>query len=169
MVIAFAGRRAQSIEGDLDAVALRIHRLLTELDPTAVVGALADGGDLLVAEAALGMADGPAVHAILPTPEDVFREDSVDHAWQDRFDRALLEVRRRGTVTSLGLDPGPEAYIAANIAFLDRAEQLATDGQRAAVLVIAGEGQGEMVQDLIERARLRDMPSLRIDPEAIVT
>ena len=168
MVIAFAGRRAQSIEGDLDAVAERIRRLLTALAPTAVVGALADGGDLLVAEAALGLPFAPAVHAILPTREEVFRDDSVDEAWQHRFDRALGEVHKRGKVASLGLDPGREAYASANVAFLDRAEELATDGQRAVVLVIAGEGQGEMVQDLAERARLRNMPSLRIDPDLTI-
>lgn len=125
MVIAFAGRRAQSIEGDLDAVTERIRRLLTALAPSAVVGALADGGDLLVAEAALGLAVAPAVHVILPTREKVFRDDSVDEAWQHRFDRALAEVRRRGTVASLGLDPGREAYASANVAYLDRAKELA--------------------------------------------
>ena len=75
MVLAFAGRRAQSIAGDLEAVATRVRRLLAALAPTAVVGAAADGADLLVVEAALAMGDsGPAVHIVLPTPRDVFRE-----------------------------------------------------------------------------------------------
>jgi hypothetical protein len=55
MVVVYAGRRAQSLEGELDATSLRIRTLLTSLAPTALVGALSDGGDLLVAEAALAI------------------------------------------------------------------------------------------------------------------
>jgi hypothetical protein len=169
MVIAFAGRRAQSIDGDLPAVALRVRRLLTALRPTHVVGALADGGDLLVAETALGIADGPQVHVILPTREDVFRMQSVGSNWRERFDRALERARDHGTVESLGLEDGAEAYRLANAAFLPRATELASPGERAIVLTIARGGEGAIVQDLIARAELRNIPSLRIDPHITIT
>jgi len=169
MILAFAGRRAQSITGDLEVVALRIRRLLTALAPTAVVGAAADGGDLLILEAALGMTDGPEVHVILPTAQDVFREQSVEAAWRDRFDSVIDQVRRRGTVEPLGLPDGSEAYRRANTAFLDRASELADNGERAVVLVIAREGEGAMAQHLVDNGRLRSIPSLRIDPEVTIT
>ncbi len=169
MILAFAGRRAQSIAGDLAAVALRIRRLLTALAPTAVVGAAADGADLLILEAALEMTDGPEIHVILPTAEEVFREGSVEAAWRDRFDSAIEQVRRRGTVQSLDLPDGSEAYRRANTAFLDRAGELAHDGDRAVVLVIAREGEGAMAQNLVDGGRLRNIPSLRIDPEVMIT
>ena len=139
MALAFAGRRAQSIDGDLEAVALRIRRLLTALAPSAVVGAAADGGDLLVLEAALSLEADIALHVILPTPDDVFRERSVVDDWRDRHDRVLGEVRRRGTLETLGLDDGEAAYRRANAAFLDRAGELAGDAERSVVLAVAAE------------------------------
>jgi hypothetical protein len=166
MVLAYAGRRAQSLPADLDAVSTRIKRLLTALRPSAVVGAAADGGDLLVVEAALGMASGPAVHVILPTPQAVFRDQSVREDWRDRFDRA---VERAETVESLDLQDGSEAYRAGNAAFLARAHHLAGVGERAVVLAVAGAGEGEMVQDLIARGELRTTPALRIDPGVTIT
>ena len=164
MVIAYAGRRAQSLHGDPEAVAARIRCLLTELRPSAVVGALADGADLLLAEAALGVADGPRLEVILPTPEEVFRVESVAPSWRGRFDRVLERVPQRGSIQSLGLENGREAYLRANEAFLDRATDLASNGERAIVLVIAGEGEGEIVENLVASAALRGVPSLRIDP-----
>lgn len=177
MILAFAGRRAQSINGDLDAVGLRVRRLLSAIAPTAIVGAMADGGDLLVVEAALAMANGPVVHVILPTPEEVFREQSVAPEWRLRFDGALDEVRRRAnedppraTIVSLGLPDGSDAYRRANAAFLDRAHALATGGEeQAVVLVVARDGEGAIVQDLVDTARLRNKASLRIDPEVDIS
>ncbi len=168
MVLAFAGRRAQSLGGDLETVTRRIRVLLTALAPSAVVGALADGGDLLVAEVALSLGEATAVHVVLPTPEEVFRVRSVRTDWRDRFDRALEQVRQRGSVQSLGLEDGSDAYRRVNAAFLDRAMDLADDGKRVVTLVIAGEGEGEIVQDLVARAQLRNVPSLRIDPHVVL-
>jgi hypothetical protein len=164
MILAFAGRRAQSMTGDLEAVATRLRRLLSALRPTAVVGAAADGGDLLVVEAALAT-EGVDVHLILPTPVDVFREASVAPAWRERFERVLAEV---ASVESLGLEDGADAYRQANTAFLDRAAELAGDDGEVIVLVIAAEGQGAMVQDLIDSGQRRGAPTLRIDPEVSV-
>src|SRR5690242_15020122 len=53
MIVAYAGRRAQSLTGDPEQVAERIRRLLAALQPSAVTGAAADGADLLVLEAVL--------------------------------------------------------------------------------------------------------------------
>lgn len=169
MVLAFAGRRAESIGDNLDAVALQVRRVLIALRPRAIVGALADGADLLVVEAALGMAGGPSIHVILPTSEEVFRANSVAPSWQERFDRALDQVRQRGRVDSLGMDDGPEAYRGANDALLERATGLASSDERAVALIIARRGEGEMVEDLVARAKLCDLPLLRIDPHVTIS
>jgi tetratricopeptide (TPR) repeat protein len=167
MVLAFAGRRAQSIRGDLEVVSLRIRRVLTALNPSAVVGAMSDGADLMVIEAALGM-QSPAVHVVLPTPREIFCLQSVEAGWRDRFERALDQVSRRGTIRSLGLPDGSDAYRQANVAFLDLAVELSGDAERAVVLAIAAEGEGQMVEDLLAAAELRTIPFVRIDPDVSI-
>jgi hypothetical protein len=168
MILVFAGRRAQSIGGDIDAVGLRVRRLLAELHPRMIVGAMADGSDLMVLEAALAMDDPPCVHVVLPTPEEVFRSASVQADWRGRFDRVLTELRAgaRGRVESLELDDGEAAYKAANVAFLDRAAQRAGDGERVMVLLVAAEGEGAIGQDLVDVAASRVIPAVRIDPRS---
>jgi hypothetical protein len=167
VILAYAGRRAASLGGDIDRVAERIRRHLDELAPSAVVGAAADGADLLVLEAALGEADRPEIHVVLPTSREVFTEDSVEPAWRHRLAAVLDEVEgqeTRGTVRSLDLEPGEAAYQAANEQFLNTA--LALDGgpESVVVLVVAREGEGQMVEHLVEMARVRGIPSVRIDP-----
>ena len=164
MILAYAGRRAASLGGASDRVAERIRRLIAALRPSAIVGAAADGADLLILEAALAAADGPAVHVVLPTAREVFVDDSVEEAWRARFEAVLDEVTDRGgTIRSLDREPGEAAYQAANQAFLDAAGELAVDGD-VAVLVVAHEGEGQMIEDLLARARERGIPSRRIDP-----
>lgn len=168
MILVFAGRRAESIGGDIATVGLRVRRLLAELLPRAIIGAMADGSDLVVLEAALAMDDPPCVHVILPTPEEVFRTASVQDDWRDRYDRVLASVRDsgRGHVESLDLQDGEAAYKAANAAFLDRAAQLAQDGERVVVLLVAAEGEGAIGQDLVDVAAARGIPVVRIDPRS---
>jgi hypothetical protein len=168
MILVFAGRRAQSIGGDIDAVGLRVRRLLAELHPRVIVGAMADGSDLMVLEAALAMDDPPCVHVVLPTPEEVFRGASVQEDWRGRFDRVLTELRAggRGRVESLELDDGEAAYKAANVAFLDRAADQAGDGERVMVLLVAADGEGAIGQDLVDVAASRVIPAVRIDPRS---
>jgi hypothetical protein len=150
---------------NLDRVAPRVRRLLAALQPSVIVGAAADGTDLLVLETALAIPNGPAVHLVLPTAPDVFREDSVDPEWQDRFAAVLDEVRSRGgVVDTLELTAGDSAYRRANQEFLDRALALSGAGERVVVVVVAGEGEGAMVQDLLGRAELKGVPGVRIDP-----
>jgi hypothetical protein len=165
VILAYAGRRAQTLGDDHDLIGSRVRRLLAGLRPSAIVGATADGGDLLVLEAALATPGGPAAHVVLPTSRDVFRDDSVALEWRDRFDIALEEVETRGgRIQSLELEPGEAAYRRANQVILDRSAELAGDTERTVALVIAREGEGEMIKDLIRRAELRDVPVLRIDP-----
>ncbi len=165
MVVTYAGRRAQSIGANLDAARRRIRVLLTALAPRAIVGALADGADLLVVETALATTPSPAVHVVLPTTEPVFRDDSVAEDWRDRFAAALAAVRARGgTVRSLGLPAGEDAYRQANSAFLDEAITLAGDAERAVALLVAGDGEGATVTHLAECAAVWHVPVLRIDP-----
>jgi hypothetical protein len=165
VIVAYAGRRAQSLPGELDPVAGRIRRLLAALQPSAIVGAAADGADLLVLEAALALTSPPTIHLVLPTTRELFVEDSVEPAWHDRFEAVLGEVERRGgTLRTLDGEPGEAAYREANQAMLDTAAQLAVDGQRSVSLVIAREGEGQMIEDFLHRGELSGMPSLRIDP-----
>jgi hypothetical protein len=165
MVIAYAGRRAQSFD-DIDAVAAAIARRMTELAPSAVVGALADGADLLIVEAALAVNGGPAVQIVLPTPIDVFRASSVEPEWRERFDRALEASAQRGTVRSLGLPDGADAYRRANTAFLDEAVRLAGASEPVLALAVARPGEGEMVEGFLGDAGRRGIPWERLDPAA---
>jgi hypothetical protein len=166
MIVVYAGRRAQSLEGDLDVVSLRIRRLLSSLSPTALVGALSDGCDLLIVEAALDISARLRFCLILPTPTAVFREASVAPEWRDRFDRAIQEVAERSdsSVETLDLKDGSDAYRQANRAFLDRAVELAGPGERVTALAVAREGEGDLVEDLVASARQRKIRVLRIDP-----
>lgn len=165
MIVAYAGRRAQSLPGDLEQVTDRIRSLLADLQPSAVVGAAADGADLLVLEAALALAQPPTIHIVLPTSSDLFAEDSVEPAWRDRYAAVLGEVRQRGgTIRTLDRAAGRSAYKEANQAILDEASDLAVDGQRAVSLVVAAEGEGAMIEDFLHRTRLAGIRSLRIDP-----
>jgi hypothetical protein len=167
VILAYAGRRARSLGCDPDTVAPQVRQLLGRLQPDAVVGAAADGADLLVLEAALSLPDRPTAHVFLPTARDVFREHSVDAEWRDRFDRALRAVEHRGgLVASLDMDDGEEAYRRANQVILEQAAALAGVEQRRMVLVIAREGEGAMIEDLLQRAATSGVRVLRIDPSA---
>jgi hypothetical protein len=165
MIVVYSGRRTSSITpAHLEQTAQRLSRLLAALRPSAVVGAAADGADLLVLEAALGLREKIVPHVILPTPPEEFRAHSVDQGWRERHDRALLRVSEIGTVESLGLPNGTSAYRAANIGCLQRAKELAEDDEGVLALVIASPGEGAMVEDFRANAELRGVPVIRIDP-----
>ena len=79
MVLVYAGRRAKSLPAGSEPVLVRrVQRLLAGLVPSSVIGAAADGGDLLVLETALEGRARP--HVVLPTIRDVFEHASVDIA-----------------------------------------------------------------------------------------
>jgi hypothetical protein len=167
VIVTYAGRRAQSLGNDPRLVGKRIRRLLAALQPSTVVGAAADGGDLLILEAALALPNGPAAHVVLPTARNVFLEDSVEEDWRDRFDAALEEVERRnGQIETLDLEPGEAAYRRANQVILDRAAALAGSEHRSVALVVAREGEGQMIQDLIQSLYRPEGPSREALDEA---
>lgn len=159
MIVAYAGRRSASLpDGSEERVQVSLRRLLTELAPSAIVGPAADGGDLLVLEAAAGV---PA-HVVLPTSREAFREASVEGSWRGRYDRALDMA---ASVETLDLADGAAAYRAANTRVVERALELRSDErERAVALVIASPGQGAMVEDFIAQATRAGMTVERIDP-----
>jgi hypothetical protein len=170
VILAYAGRRAQALGGDPELVGRRVRRLLAGLQPGTVVGAAADGGDLLLLEAALGISGGPAAHIVLPTPRDVFRENSVDPDWRDRFDMVLDTIDDRGgVIESLNLEAGEMTYRRGNQMMLDRAAALAGGTQRSVVLLIARDDDGEVIKDMLKRAQVSGVPALRIDPSVDIT
>src|SRR4051812_29411444 len=124
MIVAYAGRRADSLPAD-HQLGVRLTRLLTALSPSAVVGAASDGGDLLVLEAALARRDPPMVDLVLPTERQVFLEASVRDDWRARFDRLLAHAADFGTIVELGLPDSEDAYRQANRRILDTADRLA--------------------------------------------
>jgi tetratricopeptide (TPR) repeat protein len=166
MILAYAGRRAESLPGgSREVLAGRVRRLLNGLAPTAVVGPAADGGDLLVLETVLALPGAPSAHVVLPTSVKDFREASVAEEWRDRYDRVIQHVPLAGgEIRTLGLPDGDDAYRQANRQVLETAAALATDSQRAVALVIATEEEGEMVMDFAAQAALWRIPVLRIDP-----
>jgi tetratricopeptide (TPR) repeat protein len=166
VILAYAGRRAGSLpEGSEEILAGRIRRLLSSLNPTALLGSAADGGDLLVAETALALPGAPTVHVVLPTTVEDFRDASVAEQWRQRYDRVLQRVPSTGgEVRQLGLADGDEAYRETNRQVLESAVALATGDQRAVALVIATEHEGEMVMDFTAQAAPEGVLVLRIDP-----
>jgi tetratricopeptide (TPR) repeat protein len=166
VILAYAGRRAASLpEGSGEILAARIRRLLNGLAPTALFGSAADGGDLLILEAALALPDTPRAHIVLPTSVEGFREASVAEEWRQRYDRVLRYVPRTGgEIRTLGLPDGDEAYRQANHQILESGAALATGHQCVVALVIATESEGEMVMDFTAQAALQGVSVLRIDP-----
>lgn len=164
LTVAYAGRRAQALGGDPERLGVRIRELLAELQPTGIVGAAADGADLLVLEAALSLEAPLAIHIVLPTAVAVFAEESVEPAWRDRFAAVLEEVDvRGGTIRTLDAEPG-ETYREANQAIIDTTTRLGRGAAHTLAVVVASEGEGPMVEDLLKRAGAAGMASRRIDP-----
>jgi hypothetical protein len=165
MIVVFAGRRAQSLPGGGARVAPRLRRLLRALQPRVLIGAAADGADLLVLEAVLGSAAAPTIHLTLPTSLETFADASVAPEWRERHRRALAAVAKQGgTVVTLDEVDGKDAYLAANERFLDRADQLRQVDEGIVILAVGAPGEGAVLTDLISSAELRRHPVLRVDP-----
>jgi len=166
VIVAYAGRRARSLPHDPNArLTERVRRLLSALQPSALVGAAADGSDLLVLESALKSASNATPHVVLPTSREDFSANSIEPDWLDRFHRVLERVDSSGgEVESLELTDGDGAYRAANERILEKASLLCQSGERVVGLVLGSAGEGAMINDFIERASLRGIPLLRLDP-----
>jgi hypothetical protein len=164
VILVYAGRRAQSLPpGSEEIVSRRARRLLAGLAPSAVVGSAADGADLVVLEAALE-AGRARPHVVLASSAEVFERGSVQEAWRGRHRQSLARAADVGRVISMGLPDGADAYAAANTRMLQLATELAGEHERVACLVVAAPGEGTMVENLSDAARLHRMPVLRIDP-----
>ncbi|ARR56062.1 hypothetical protein HY78_22715 [Rhizorhabdus wittichii DC-6] len=93
-----------------EEVRAAIGAALDEIRPGFVFGALAAGADIVVAE--LAVARGAQLHVVLPTPIDLFREESVvafGAHWADRFDRLIEAAEAIDTLPDVG--PLSEAAI----------------------------------------------------------
>lgn len=166
VIVAYSGRRAKSIpEAPLASLNARVRDSLERLSPTEMVGAAADGADLVVLEAALSLTPPPVIHLVLSSDPEVFAEGSVAPEWRSRFDAALSAVRQRGgTTRSLSRDPGTAAYREANAVIFETAQALAGGAERLTVLLVANAGEGRTVEDLGKRASMAGVPVVRIEP-----
>lgn len=169
MIYAYTGRRSPSLpEGSRERVTERIRRLLAQSEPTAIVGSAACGADLIVLQAALALRSErghPEIAVVMPTAHEVFREDSVEPEWRALFDEVIRRLSETDSIVRLGLEPGGDAYAAANLEILDRAEELASVAHgRFLVLAVASPGEGDAVEQMLDAAELRGGRALRIDP-----
>ncbi|HEX8646236.1 MAG TPA: tetratricopeptide repeat-containing protein [Thermoleophilaceae bacterium] len=168
MIYAFTGRRSPSLSDDAQSrVERRVAKLLRQSKPSVVLGAAACGSDLAILAEALRLRathGAPRVRVMLPTPVERFRADSVEEAWQPRFDDVIGQVRGHGELIELDGEV-EDPYAAGNEAILDDALETAGQlGERALALVVASPGEGEYAQRFVEQAALRGMRELRIDP-----
>jgi hypothetical protein len=175
MVIALAGRRIDSSKAkrarfplkNVSLVEKRISFLLDEKKPHALVCSAANGVDLL----ALQSAEERKIesYVILPFPLKLFRSTSVTDRpgkWGKRFDH-LVEELPQENIISLGLlDPGAEAYWAANRAIFEHALRIAHKRQvnLTAVIVWDGSSRGphDMTLDFKRTAIEQNLPVLEI-------
>ena len=169
MIYAYTGRRSTSLSEDATArAAERLRRLLAQSAPEAIVGSAACGADILVLETALALQaqrGHPRIEVVLPTPIDIFREDSVAPGWRSRAEAVLVRVGETGTVHQLELTPGNEAYERANDLILQRAAALAADFKaRFLVLAVGEPGRGSAVEQMVRAGAVRGARELRIDP-----
>lgn len=168
MIFAYAGRRSDSLpRATREHVQNRLRKLITQAEPSAVVGAAACGADLLLLEEAFrlqAIRGKPDIHVVLPTPVDRFRADSVEPDWRARFDDVIHEVRCRGELTEAD-GTADDVYAAGNMAIIEAATELAAGrDERAVAVVVAEPGAGAYTERFIRQAALQGIRPLRIDP-----
>ncbi|QHN62797.1 tetratricopeptide repeat-containing protein [Curtobacterium flaccumfaciens] len=176
LIIVFAGSQPDA-EGREQArfprsaeehIKSRVRGLLQDLKPQLVIGALAAGSDILIAEAA--RAEGIPFRALLPFDVDTFRATSVSVSgtrWEHRYDRLVAEAQ----VESLDEDVEDDAYVAHNGALLDTAARLAEEeGQRLWCLLVRPSPDPavpeSVTDDMALRAEGRGLLTLDLDPLA---
>jgi hypothetical protein len=172
VILAYAGRRATSPEGDLPPEAMvrlaaRVGRLLDALRPAAVVGAAAAGTDLVVLEAAVQR--GIAAEVVLPAGRSEFRASSVADLgglWPRRYDELLdaagVTVHQHRLVGDSGW-----RYLAGNEAILARAAELsgAETGPAAALGVLGRTRDGtDVTAAFLTAAADRGLVTVRLHP-----
>jgi hypothetical protein len=177
MIVAYAGRRIDPLEpvkatrfplARVEQVQRDIHRLLRDLQPSAVVGSAACGADLLVLEASGQLQVRRRV--ILPFDRDTFRDTSVvdrPGGWGPRFDAVIADVSRSGDLLELTLDPDDAAtYQQTNVEILREAEAMARASNETchALVVWNGltRGPRDVTETFLNEARRRGWPTTEI-------
>ena len=148
----------------------RLGRLLESLRPEVVVSAAAAGADLLLLQEALRL--GFAVHVVLPSRREMFRERSVvdrGDVWIESYDRVLDVVARRPDSCALvehDLPAIPEGYREGNQVVLDHARDLTGGGALLAVAVRPRDRgtPTSVTDDFVERARSQGVTCIDLDP-----
>ncbi|MBH0108586.1 hypothetical protein I6E81_00210 [Salinibacterium sp. NG22] len=145
----------------------RVRGLFQALKPRLVVGALASGSDILIAEAAL--AEGCELNASLPFDVQTFRSNSVTpsgNAWEQRFDRI---TGSSNVYVSVGTaDPKQtDIYRQHNSELLNHAASLAKPGERIWTIVIRptpDEGQPSVTDDFAAKATAHQRLLIDLNP-----
>jgi hypothetical protein len=148
VIIAVAGRRAGLGTGDpfnpqhLPQTRACIRECLLTSAVTTVVGAAANGADLLALDAAADAAIRRRI--ILPTAIDVFRAQSVSDRpgpWSELFDRLIAEAQALGDLVLLGYSADdPTRFERGNTAILDEAVRLGAQSGESIEAVAIWEG-----------------------------
>lgn len=150
MIAASAGRRIDEKYAETsrfplenaELVRARILDLLKKEAPKALVCSAACGADLLILEAARSL--GIERHIILPFERERFLKTSVTDRpgdWGKLFDEICDAAARAGNLTILeGFKDENEAYSAATIEILNKAESLHSGGDDKKLAVIIWEG-----------------------------
>jgi len=185
MIVALAGRRTDA-EGAVEprfpldraeAVAERLRSRLLRLGATALVCSAARGADLIALQVAEDL--GIRRSVVLPGGAAEFRASSVvdgledgrqgKYAWGKIFDRVHRAVEAQGDLVvsfvpnQSGHDQhgGDQAYLAANLAILDRAAELAArSGEAVAAVVVwnlASRGPGDITAAFRTEAQRRGL------------
>jgi hypothetical protein len=141
----------------------RIHHLLVEQAPQAVVCSAACGADLLALEAAGAL--GIRRRIVLPYARERFRATSVVDRpgdWGERFDHILDAVAAMGDLVVLGYAEDKEAtYLATNHAILEQAASLAAPAQPAVGAAVvwdgASRGENDVTAAFVQEAQQRGL------------
>jgi hypothetical protein len=175
MILVHAGNRPDAADRDaaprfpesnvLD-VGHRVGRLLESLKPTWVVTAAAPGADLILLQEALR--HGISVHVVFPLLEPEFIEEGFadrDPHWLEMYRSLMSQIPIENTHTT-DLSDDEDWYLDGNGLILDTAQAI-----QPAELVVAlairppdGEDPPSATDDFAERARVRGIPLVGLDP-----
>lgn len=150
-----------------DRLSLRIRWLLRSSPPRLVMGALASGSDIIVAEAAL--AEAVPVRVVLPFDVPTFETRSLlvhGAGWVARFHTVLAAT---GPPAIGRMDPeDPGVFSRHNLTLVRRAVASAAALEAVEALVIRpqGHGSGGVTDDFVDRCRDLSVPVHGIDPGA---
>jgi hypothetical protein len=153
-------------ESHVPDVAHRVGRLLDSLRPTCIVTAAAAGADLIVLQEAHRRAI--AVRVVLPLLESEFIERSVADRgahWLEMY-RSLRTQIPDDHVLVTDLSDDDDWYLNGNDLILDAARAIRPQQLVVALVVrpTGGEDPPSATDDFAERARMRGLPLIGIDP-----